>query len=150
MRAENRPLVLTNGCFDLLHVGHVRYLAQARGLGEALVVAINSDESVRRLKGPRRPLTPDIERAEMLAALESVDFVIVFDEDTASALVEEIEPAIYVKGGDYSSDPSDPRFPVEGNSVKKYGGSVVTVEYVPGHSTTAMLDKVTRETTPQE
>jgi rfaE bifunctional protein nucleotidyltransferase chain/domain len=142
MRADGRRLVFTNGCFDLLHVGHIRYLAAARDLGDALAVGLNDDPSVRRLKGPDRPLTPAAERVEILGALACVDYVVLFTEDTATTLVSEIQPAVYVKGGDYSADPSDPRFPPEGRVVQAYGGDVVTVEYVPGHSTTALIESL--------
>lgn len=147
MRAEGKRLVLTNGCFDLLHVGHVRYLKEARRLGDALAVGVNSDRSVRALKGPGRPVTPEDERAEILAALECLDFVTVFDEDTAELLVDEVKPAVYVKGGDYSSDPNDPRFPPEGRLVTAYGGSVAVIDYLPGHSTSALLQRLQRNVT---
>lgn len=139
MRAEGHRLVLTNGCFDLLHAGHVRYLQAARALGDGLIVGLNDDQSVRRLKGQGRPLTPEDDRAEVLAGLEAVDFVTIFGEDTASELVETLQPAIYVKGGDYSPDPRSPRFPVEGHVVARYGGSVKILDYLPGRSTTQLL-----------
>jgi rfaE bifunctional protein nucleotidyltransferase chain/domain len=142
MQAEDLRLVLTNGCFDLLHVGHVRYLRQARALGDALAVGLNSDRSARRLKGPSRPVVNEDERAEMLSALESVDYVVIFDEDTAEGLVDEIRPAVYVKGGDYSTDPADARFPPEGHVVSAYGGSVHVVPYVPGRSTTELIERL--------
>ncbi|HEX6508971.1 MAG TPA: adenylyltransferase/cytidyltransferase family protein [Chloroflexota bacterium] len=142
IRESDRRLVLTNGCFDLLHLGHVRYLQQARQLGDALAVAINSDISVRRLKGAGRPITPEGERAEILAALECVDFVTIFDGGTAEAVVGRIKPTIYVKGGDYSPDPNDPNFPPEGHVAQAYGGGVAVLPYVPGHSTTALLDMI--------
>ncbi len=132
--------MLTNGCFDLLHVGHVRYLQRARALGDALAVGVNSDASVRKLKGPGRPVTPQDERAEVLAALESVDFITIFDEDTAESLVAQVRPDVYVKGGDYSRDPASPRFPVEGHMARTYGGSVEIVGYIPGRSTTELLE----------
>jgi len=142
MRAAGRRLVLTNGCFDLLHVGHVRYLEEARALGDALAVGVNSDASVRRIKGNGRPVMPERERAEVLAALEAVDFVTVFDEETAHRLVEELRPAVYVKGGDYSSDPHSVSFPVEGHDVIALGGSVEVVDYVPNHSTSRILRRL--------
>src|SRR5689334_17921623 len=101
LRAEGRRLVFTNGCFDLLHVGHVRYLSEARRLGDALLVAINSDRSVRVLKGANRPILSETERAEILAALSSVDFVTVFDEESPRKLITEVLPDVLVKGGDY-------------------------------------------------
>src|SRR3954466_3807330 len=100
LRANNRKLVFTNGCFDLLHVGHVRYLAAARALGDALVVAINGDASVRALKGAGRPINREADRAEVLAALESVSYVVLFGEVRATQLLKKVRPAIYVKGGD--------------------------------------------------
>jgi rfaE bifunctional protein nucleotidyltransferase chain/domain len=103
-RADGKRLVLANGCFDLLHVGHVRYLGSARALGDALVVGVNSDASVRRLKGPGRPIVPEGERAEIVAALAAVDVVLVFDEDTADALVARLRPDVHAKGTDYRED----------------------------------------------
>lgn len=140
MREQHQRLVLTNGCFDLLHVGHVRYLQAARALGDALAVGLNSDASVQRLKGRTRPYTSEAERAEILAALECIDFLTIFAEDTAELLVEEIRPAVYVKGGDYSCDPDSASFPPEGHVVEKYGGRVAVVPYVPGRSTSALID----------
>lgn len=135
-------LVLTNGCFDLLHVGHVRYLTAARSLGDALAVAVNDDGSVRRLKGAGRPITPAAERAEILAALVPVDFVLLFGEDTAESVVADVAPQIYVKGGDYSQSPGDPNFPPEGRIVLGYGGQVHTIPYIPGHSSTAIVNRL--------
>ncbi len=142
MREQHQRLVLTNGCFDLLHVGHVRYLQAARALGDALAVGLNSDASVQRLKGPPRPYTSEAERAEVLAALECIDFLTIFAEDTAELLVEEIRPAVYVKGGDYSCDPNSDSFPPEGHVVEKYGGRVAIVPHVPGRSTSALINRV--------
>ncbi|MDQ2744501.1 MAG: adenylyltransferase/cytidyltransferase family protein [Chloroflexota bacterium] len=146
LRAEGKTLVLTNGCFDLLHVGHIRYLAAAREMGDALAVGVNSDDSVRQLKGPSRPITSSEDRVEILAALEMVDFVTVFDEDTAAKLAGDIAPAMYVKGGDYSSDPRDPRFPIEGHTVCAQGGTVRIIPYVADHSTSAILRLVEKVT----
>ena len=140
MRAEGKRLVLTNGCFDLLHVGHVRSLRAASELGDVLAGGVNGDASARRIKGPGRPLTPQDERVEILSALEVVDYVVVFDEDTALELVTDVQPAVYVKGGDYSSDPSDPHFPPEGHVVLGYGGTVAVVDYLPEHSTTRLIN----------
>jgi D-glycero-beta-D-manno-heptose 1-phosphate adenylyltransferase len=139
IRERSGSLVLTNGCFDLLHVGHTRYLQAARRLGDALAVAVNSDRSVRNIKGDGRPLIREDERAEVLAALESVDYVVVFDEDTAIDLVSSVKPTIYVKGGDYSSSPNDPSFPPEGHAACANGGSVVIVPYQAGHSTSDII-----------
>ncbi|HLJ68586.1 MAG TPA: D-glycero-beta-D-manno-heptose 1-phosphate adenylyltransferase [Chloroflexota bacterium] len=139
MRDRGDRLVLTNGCFDILHVGHVRYLRAAREMGDALAVGLNDDESVRRLKGPRRPVNTAADRAEVLGALETVDYIVLFGEDTASELVRAVRPDVYVKGGDYSADPASPWFPPEGAIVEAYGGNVRTVPYVPGYSTTKLL-----------
>lgn len=103
-RGRGRRVVLANGCFDLLHVGHVRYLSAARGLGDALVVALNSDASVRRLKGPGRPVMPADERAELVGALASVDLVVVFDDDSAEALIARLRPDVHAKGTDYTEE----------------------------------------------
>jgi D-glycero-beta-D-manno-heptose 1-phosphate adenylyltransferase len=135
-------LVLTNGCFDLLHVGHVRYLQAARLLGDALAVGLNSDSSTRRLKGRDRPITPQDERAEILAALHFVDYVTIFGEDTATELVASVHPHVYAKGGDYSADPSSSQYPVEARVVGSYGGSVVVIPYTPGRSTTELIRRI--------
>jgi glycerol-3-phosphate cytidylyltransferase len=135
MRAAGLDLVLTNGCFDILHLGHVRYLEAARALGDALAVAVNSDASVRRLKGTGRPIVPERDRAEIVAGLRAVDLVVIFDDDTAARLVRAVRPAVYVKGGDYSSDPESERFPPEGRTVLEYGGAVTIVPHVQGRST---------------
>ncbi|RKY02827.1 D-glycero-beta-D-manno-heptose 1-phosphate adenylyltransferase, partial [Candidatus Poribacteria bacterium] len=112
-RRAGKRIVTTNGCFDLLHVGHVRYLYEAKRLGDVLIVAINSDESVRRIKGPLRPIIPQEERAEMVAALEPVDYVTIFDEDTPIPLIKAIRPDFHVKGGDYKLDEMIEREAVE-------------------------------------
>lgn len=149
LRDDGKRLVLTNGCYDLLHVGHVRYLQAARRLGDVLVVGVNADDSVRRLKGSGRPVTGEADRAEILAALEAVDFVTIFDEDTASELVAAVRPDVYVKGGDYSADPQDPSFPIEGHTVLAHGGEVRVLPFVPGRSTTAILSRVEGATVPE-
>ena len=134
--------VFTNGCFDLLHLGHVRYLQEARDLGDFLIVGLNSDSGTRRLKGPGRPLVPEEERAEILAALTCIDYVTVFDEPTASELLSLLQPAIYVKGGDYglgqSSMPDTSRLP-EAKVVQQYGGVVCLIAYLPNHSTSELI-----------
>jgi rfaE bifunctional protein nucleotidyltransferase chain/domain len=142
-RAAGQILVLTNGCFDLLHAGHIRYLRQAGALGDVLAVGVNSDRSVRALKGRGRPIVCEADRAEIVAALEVVDYVTIFDEDTASELVAEVQPAVYTKGGDYSSNPSSDGFPVEGRAVLGYGGRVEIIGYVEGKSTTEILRRAT-------
>lgn len=141
--------VFTNGCFDLLHLGHVRYLQEARELGDFLILGLNSDSGVRRLKGPGRPLVPEEERAEILAALACIDYVTIFDEPTAGPLVAYLQPDIYVKGGDYASkggtasEPDTSRLP-EAKVVKEYGGIVRLIPYLPGHSTTELIAAIQR------
>jgi D-beta-D-heptose 7-phosphate kinase/D-beta-D-heptose 1-phosphate adenosyltransferase len=142
MRAEGQTIVLTNGCFDILHVGHTRYLREAAGLGDVLVVGVNSDRSARALKGPGRPVHTEDDRAEVVASLRAVGAVTVFDEDTALELVEAVRPDIYVKGGDYPTDPDDARYPSEARAVRAYGGEVVMVGMVPGRSTTSTLKRI--------
>jgi len=140
--------VFTNGCFDLLHLGHVRYLQEARTHGDFLVLGLNSDASTHRLKGPGRPYVPELERAEILAALSCIDYVTIFDEPTASPLVALLQPVVYVKGGDYASTqdgtPDMQRLP-EARVVQEYGGSVQLIPYLPGHSTTALIAKIRGE-----
>ncbi len=130
-------MVFTNGVFDLLHPGHVRYLQQARALGDALVVAINSDRSVRANKGPDRPITPELERAEILAALACVDAVTTFDEDTPHGVITELQPDVLVKGADWAEDAIVGRDVVEAR-----GGSVVRIPVEAGHSTTAIVGRI--------
>ena len=137
LRANGARLVFTNGVFDLLHVGHVRYLAQARALGDALVVAINSDRSVRELKGPARPVFDEAERAEILAALRHVDYVVIFDDVSPRSLIKSLLPDVLVKGGDYQLDEIHGR-----EEVEAAGGEVVSLPFVPGASTTSLLDRM--------
>ena len=139
MRDENRRLVLTNGCFDLLHVGHVRYLQAARALGDALAVAINGDESVRALKGNGRPLTREADRAEVVAALECVNYVVIFMEVRATDLLDQVRPAIYVKGGDYTQDTLDGG---ERDALGRSGSEIRIVPFEKGHSTSSLIEKV--------
>ena len=139
MDAQGQKLVLTNGCFDLLHVGHVRYLRQARELGDALVIALNSDASVRALKGPTRPVTTEEDRAEILRALACVDRVVVFDEPRVTRLIEAIRPHIYTKGGDYSVDTLNPE---EKAALDQVGAKIEILPLVAGRSTTANLKKL--------
>jgi rfaE bifunctional protein nucleotidyltransferase chain/domain len=138
-RLAGRTVVMTNGHFDLLHVGHVRYLEGARRLGDALVVGLNSDASTRARK-PGRPLVPQEDRAELLAALGCVDAVVIFDDLSANALVAALRPEIYVKGGDWgqSGGPQPP----EAEIVSSYGGRVVYLPYVPDHSTTRLIERI--------
>jgi rfaE bifunctional protein nucleotidyltransferase chain/domain len=139
-RAEGRTVVWTNGCFDLLHVGHVRSLQEARTLGDILVVGLNSDDSVRRLKGSGRPLFPAAERAEMLAALSCVDYVVIFDEPTPEAALARLRPAVHCKGSDYA--PGNGREVPEAVVIESYGGKVVYLPLVPGHSTTEIVRRL--------
>jgi rfaE bifunctional protein nucleotidyltransferase chain/domain len=139
MRERGRKLVFTNGCFDLLHVGHVRYLAAARALGDALLVAINGDESVRTLKGDGRPVNREADRAEVIAALESVDHVVIFQDVRATAVLEKIRPAIYVKGGDYSAESLHAE---ERSALERIGTEIRIVPFEAGHSTSRLLEKM--------
>ncbi|MEV4385493.1 D-glycero-beta-D-manno-heptose 1-phosphate adenylyltransferase [Micromonospora sp. NPDC049580] len=136
-REAGRSVVFTNGCFDVLHPGHVRYLEQARALGDLLIVAVNSDGSVRRLKGPDRPVNPVEDRGALLAALSCVDHVVVFEEDSPAALIEAVRPDVYVKGGDYP-----PELVPEAPLVRRLGGQVRTLGYVPDRSTSAIIDRI--------
>jgi len=137
VRAAGGTIVFTNGVFDLLHPGHLRYLQHARTLGHALLVGINSDRSVREVKGPDRPITPEDERAEVLAALTCVDGVVVFDESTPHALIATLQPDVLVKGADWAEDAIVGRDIVEAR-----GGRVVRVAIEPGYSTTAIVGKI--------
>ena len=140
LRAAGKKLVFTNGVFDILHVGHVRYLQQARELGDALVVAVNSDASVRQLKGEGRPLMSENDRAEILAALECVDCVTIFDDVSPRSLIAELLPDVLVKGGDYALDQIHGR-----EEVEAAGGHVVSLPFVEGASTSAILDRIKKE-----
>jgi len=139
LRAAGKSIVFTNGVFDLLHVGHLRYLQRARHLGDALIVGVNSDRSVRAIKGSGRPITPEAERAEILAALECVDGVVLFDEDTPQAVIAALQPDVLVKGADWAADAIVGRDIVEAR-----GGRVVRISIEPGHSTTALVEKIRR------
>ena len=137
LRRSGKTVVFTNGVFDLLHPGHVRYLATARSLGDALIVGVNADASVRRNKGPSRPVTPEGERAEVLAALASVDAVVIFPEDTPAEIVRALQPDILVKGADWPADRIVGR-----DTVEARGGRVVLVPVEAGHSTTTIVERV--------
>ncbi|MCX7926352.1 MAG: D-glycero-beta-D-manno-heptose 1-phosphate adenylyltransferase [Fimbriimonadales bacterium] len=136
-REAGKKVVLTNGCFDLLHVGHLRYLQEARRLGDLLVVGVNSDDSVRQLKGESRPIIPERERAELLAGLECVDYVTIFDEPTAVELVNLIQPTYYAKGGDYTEQDLP-----ESEAVIAHGGFVVILPLHPERSTSAIVERI--------
>lgn len=142
LRERGGKVVFTNGCFDIIHVGHTRYLSAARMLGDALVVGLNSDASVRRLKGEGRPVYPENERAETLSSIESVDAVVVFDEDTPLELIKALVPDVLVKGGDWQPDKIVGR-----DVVLAAGGRVTTIEYQEGHSTTRILDRIGKRRT---
>ena len=137
LRAVGARLVFTNGVFDLLHVGHVRYLAQARALGDALLVAVNSNRSVRELKGPNRPVFDQDERAEILAALRHVDYVVVFDDVSPRSLIKTLLPDVLVKGGDYQLDEIHGR-----EEVEAAGGEVISLPFVPGASTSSLIERI--------
>lgn len=137
LRAAGKRVVFTNGCFDVLHVGHLRYLQQARSLGDVLVVGVNTDAGVRRLKGPRRPVVPEEERAELLAGLACVDYVTLFDEPLPNETLTALRPQLHVKGGDYEAE----RLP-ETALVRAMGGEVVIMPLVEGRSTTDVFRRI--------
>jgi D-glycero-beta-D-manno-heptose 1-phosphate adenylyltransferase len=164
-RAGGARVVFTNGIFDLLHLGHLRYLRQALVLGDLLVVGVNGDESTRRLKGPKRPLVPEEERAELLAALDCVDYVTIFGEPTAEAIVAHLRPEVYVKGADYAGNDARQRDTIydsaalremlatdgadglaarlpEARIVAEYGGRLALLGYLPGHSTSELIARI--------
>jgi D-beta-D-heptose 7-phosphate kinase/D-beta-D-heptose 1-phosphate adenosyltransferase len=137
LRRSGKRIVFTNGCFDLIHPGHIRYLHAAKRLGDVLVVALNSDDSVRRLKGSGRPLVPERARCEVVAALEMVDYVTTFSDDTPYALIKDLQPDVLVKGGDWQPDEI-----VGADVVRARGGTVRSLPYARGYSTTALLRRV--------
>jgi rfaE bifunctional protein nucleotidyltransferase chain/domain len=137
---QGKKIVFTNGVFDLLHLGHVRYLKKARQLGDVLIVGVNSDRSVRKIKGNKRPLIPEKERAEIVASLEAVDYVVIFNEETPINLIKKIKPSFQVKGGDYKKK----NLPEE-KVVKELGGKVVLVEMEKGKSTSSIIKKILRK-----
>ena len=139
LRREGKKVVFTNGCFDLLHPGHVRLFRQARDLGQALIVALNDDASVRRLKGPERPIFPLAERLEVLAALESIDYLTWFGEDTPQDIIAELLPDVLVKGSDWAADKIVGR-----SEVEAAGGRVVVIPFAEGHSTSSLIDRIRR------
>ena len=137
LKSRGKKIVFTNGCFDLLHIGHILYLRHAKKEGDVLIVGLNSDRSVRELKGENRPLFPQAERAEILAALEMVDFVTVFDESTPLSLIKDIGPDILVKGGDWKKEEV-----VGGRQVEAGGGKVVVAPEIPGRSTRKLISEI--------
>lgn len=141
LRASGKKLVATNGCFDILHLGHVTYLETARNYGDALLVGINADASVRELKGPGRPVNSETDRAGVLAALESIDGVCIFNDKRATHFLAAAQPDIYVKGGDYTLETLDQD---ERRAVESAGGRIVLISFVPGKSTTGLIEKISR------
>jgi len=140
-RATGKKLVVTNGCFDILHLGHVTYLENARNFGDALLIGVNSDDAVRGLKGTGRPVNSEIDRASVLAALESVSSVCIFADKTATRFLAAAQPDIYVKGGDYTLETLNQD---ERRAVESAGGKIVLVPFVPGKSTTSLLEKISK------
>lgn len=137
IKSANKKIVTTNGCFDILHVGHVRYLKESKKQGDVLIVCLNSDSSVKRLKGDNRPVNNENDRAEILASLECVDYVVLFEEDTPSNLLDIIKTDVHTKGGDYNPE-TLPETPV----IRKSGGELVFINFVEGKSTTATIAKM--------
>jgi D-beta-D-heptose 7-phosphate kinase/D-beta-D-heptose 1-phosphate adenosyltransferase len=140
LRRQGKRIAFTNGCFDLIHPGHVRYLRAAKKLGDVLVVGLNSDASVRRLKGPGRPLVPQRDRCEVMAALEMVDFVTVFSEDTPYRLIKQLQPDVLVKGGDWAPDQI-----VGADIVRAHGGTVRSLPFASGYSTTGLVERIGKQ-----
>lgn len=140
LRRGGKKIVFTNGCFDILHAGHVRYLAAARALGDCLVLGLNTDASVRRIKGTERPINSEEDRAEVADALKAVDYVVLFDEPTAEQVIGKVRPDIYVKGGDYTLETLP-----EAKIVQSYGGRVEFIALVAGRSTTNVIEKIKGE-----
>jgi D-glycero-beta-D-manno-heptose 1-phosphate adenylyltransferase len=145
LRRQGKSIVFTNGVYDLLHPGHVRYLNLARGFGDALIVGVNSDRSVRANKGPTRPVNPELERAEVIAALAAVDAAVIFDDDTPDAIIRRLQPDVLVKGADWPADQIVGRDIVEGR-----GGRVVRAEIEEGYSTSALIERVRKIVTPRQ
>lgn len=137
LKEQNKKIVATNGCFDILHIGHVRYLNESKKLGDVLILCLNSDVSVKKLKGDSRPINAEQDRAEILLALESVDYVVLFDEQSPSDLLDIIKPDIYTKGGDYD-EKNLPEYPV----IMKNNGKIVFINFVEGKSTTSTIEKM--------
>lgn len=137
LKLEGKQIVFTNGCFDLLHVGHIRYLEKAKGLGDILIVGVNSDRSVRMIKGPERPILPEEERAEVLSGLGCIDYIILFDEPTPLELIAQLQPHVLVKGGDWTKETT-----VGKEIVESSGGKVVILPFVEGHSTSNLIKTI--------
>ena len=139
LKAAGKTIVFTNGCFDILHAGHVRYLQAAREIGDCLILGLNSDQSVRTLKGPTRPINDQNDRAEVLSALSAIDYVVIFEETTAERLIGEVQPSIYVKGGDYNVKDLP-----EAAIVASYGGKTILIPEVPGKSSSNIINKINK------
>lgn len=137
LKKQNKTVVFTNGCFDILHVGHLRYLNEAKKQGDILIVGVNSDDSVKRLKGESRPINNEEDRSEMLCGLKSVDYTVIFEEDTPEEIIGILKPSIHVKGGDYKKDDLP-----ETKIVESYGGEVRILTFIPGKSTTNIVKKI--------
>lgn len=137
LKSENKKIVFTNGCFDILHAGHVRYLKESKKFGDILIVGLNSDVSVKKIKGESRPINPEMDRAEVLAGLEAVSYIVLFDETSPVKLLEEIKPDIYTKGADYTVETLP-----EAKTVLSYGGKIEFIKLVEGRSTTKIIDKI--------
>ncbi len=137
LRAKNQTIVVTNGCFDILHIGHVRYLQETKSCADKLIVLVNSDKSVRAIKGEGRPINNENDRAEVLCALSAVDYAVLFDEESPAALIDEIKPDFYTKGGDYTLDTLPERDVILKNNIK-----VKFIKFVDGKSTTGIINKI--------
>lgn len=137
LKSENKKIVFTNGCFDILHAGHVRYLKESKKFGDILIVGLNSDVSVKKIKGETRPINPEMDRAEVLAGLEAVSYIVLFDETSPVKLLEEIKPDIYTKGADYTVETLP-----EAKTVLSYGGKIEFIKFLEGRSTTKIIDKI--------
>ena len=137
LKSENKKIVFTNGCFDILHAGHVRYLTESKKFGDILIVGLNSDVSVKKIKGESRPINPEMDRAEVLAGLEAVNYIVLFDETSPVKLLEEIKPDIYTKGADYTVETLP-----EAKTVLSYGGKIEFIKFLEGRSTTKIIDKI--------
>ena len=142
---EGLRTVFTNGCFDILHLGHVDYLEKASEQGDVLILGLNADASIKRLKGPERPVNNEIARARIMSCLQFIDLVVIFEEDTPNKLIEALEPQLLVKGNDYDAsceDPDNKKYIVGSDIVKKYGGQVATIALTDGYSTTSIINKI--------
>lgn len=137
LKSEGKKVVFTNGCFDLLHVGHLRYIQKAKSFGDILVIGVNSDRSINRLKGENRPILPEDERAELIGGIGAVDYVVIFDEDTPVETILHLKPDVHVKGGDYEIKDLP-----EAKTVFEYGGEVKIVKFIEGKSTTSIIERI--------